>query len=192
MSQKAVSENVCFGENASATGNYSSVFGQYAHAVGSSSSAFGRNTNASAQYSVAIGDSSKATIASTVSVGDGSTNANYGTRRIVNVKDPVNAQDATTKNYVDNKSKKFTATVGTTWTQAETGEYTQEVELADISETDTPIVDVVLSDDLDTAKAVIEAWACISRVSTLDGKIKLYCYETAPTVEIPISLICIR
>lgn len=231
MSQKAVSENTCFGEGASAeasgvaigpqtissastsvaicskakataggalaigeqtqaTNSGASAFGGRSQALGLHSLTLGSMSKAIADYSVALGYNSKSDEEYTVSVGSGQ--ATNGTRRIVNVGDPEGEHDATTKNYVDNKSKKFTATVATTWTQAETGEYTQEVEIEGILEADTPIVDVVLSDDLDTAKALIEAWSCVSRISTLDGEIKLYCYETAPTVEIPISLICIR
>jgi hypothetical protein len=68
------------------------------------SASFGSSAECSADYAVALGYMSKSTEAGTVSVGDGSTNANYGFRRIVNVKDPINDQDGATKKYVDSKS----------------------------------------------------------------------------------------
>lgn len=92
-----------FGYNSKASGNISSAFGYNSQATTSSSSAFGRNSVASTGYSVALGAYSTTPSASVISVGDGSTNANYGTRRIVNVKDPENEQDAATKKYVDDK-----------------------------------------------------------------------------------------
>ena len=94
-----------FGNGTQAIGNSCSSFGNAAQAAGAYSLALGRGSysNSISQYSVALGSYSRATEVSTVSVGDGSTNANYGTRRIVNVKNPVNAQDAATKNYVDTK-----------------------------------------------------------------------------------------
>ena len=104
---------------------------------------------------------------------------------------------ATTKALVDGLNtkaefKKFTATIGTSWVQGENSEYTQEITVDGILETDTPTIDLVLSDDIDTAKSQIEAWSCISRITTKSGKIKIYCYDFSPTTEIPIQIICIR
>ena len=104
---------------------------------------------------------------------------------------------ATSKAFVDGLATKaalarFTATIGTSWTEESTGLYTQEVTIEGISETDTPTIDLVLSDNVTTAKAQMDAWANISRVTTSTGKIKVYCYDTYPTVSIPIQLICIR
>lgn len=104
---------------------------------------------------------------------------------------------ATSKALVDGLATKaalarFTETIGTSWTEESTGLYTQEVTIEGISETDTPTVDLVLSDNVTTAKAQMDAWANISRVTTSTGKIKVYCYDTYPTVSIPIQLICIR
>ena len=88
--------------------------------------------------------------------------------------------------------KKFTATVGTSWTQGASGEYTQEITVAGILGTDTPTIDLVLSDSAEAAKAQIEAWSCVSRITTSTGKIIVYCYDAAPTTQIPIQIICIR
>lgn len=108
------------GANATIASDYSTAIGSSANissssyansvAIGASSSVaasnatcIGKSSQVAGAYSVALGANSKTTEASTVSVGDGSTSTDYGTRRIVNVKDPVNAQDVTTKNYVDGK-----------------------------------------------------------------------------------------
>ncbi len=104
---------------------------------------------------------------------------------------------ASTKALVDGLAtkaeiKKFTVTIGTSWTQGENNEYTQDVTVTGILETDTPIIDLVLSDNLETAKAQIEGWANVSRVTTEEGKIKVYCYDVAPNIEMPIQIICIR
>ena len=104
---------------------------------------------------------------------------------------------ATSKALVDGLATKaefvrYTATVTTSWTEESTGLYTQEITIEGVSETDTPTIDLVLSDNVTTAKAQMDAWANISRVTTSTGKIKIYCYDTYPTVSIPIQLICIR
>ena len=104
---------------------------------------------------------------------------------------------ASTKALVDGLNtkaefKKFTATIGTSWVQGENNEYTQEVTLDGILETDTPTIDLVLSDDISTARSQIEAWSCVSRITTSLGKIKIYCYDSSPTTEIPIQIICVR
>ena len=104
---------------------------------------------------------------------------------------------ATSKALVDGLATKaefvrFTATVTTSWTEESTGLYTQEITIEGISETDTPTIDLVLSYNVTTAKAQMDAWANISRVTTSTGKIKIYCYDNYPTVAIPIQIICIR
>ena len=104
---------------------------------------------------------------------------------------------ASTKALVDGLNtkaefKKFTATIGTSWVQGENNEYTQEITLEGILEADTPTIDLVLSDDISTARSQIEAWSCVSRITTSLGKIKIYCYDSSPTAEIPIQIICVR
>ena len=50
----------------------------------------------------------------------------------------------------------------------------------------------MLSDTLATAKSQIEAWSNVSRIKTSTGKIKVYCYDASPSIEIPIQLLCVR
>lgn len=88
--------------------------------------------------------------------------------------------------------KKYTATISATWTSNPNGEYTQEITLDGISETDTPTIDLVLSDDVSIAKSQIESWSCVSRITTSTGKLTVYCYDVSPTTEIPIQIICVR
>lgn len=102
------SPTVAIGNGASVDGTiataigYSAYANDYAAAVGGStkaasySTAIGAGATATAADSVALGYASQATENYTVSVGNSSTK-----RRIVNVDDPTNAQDAATKNYVD-------------------------------------------------------------------------------------------
>ncbi len=65
--------------------------------------ALGGATEAMGDHSVALGGNSVADEENTVSVGNGSHRRNPETRRIVNVTDPQNSQDAATKNYVDTR-----------------------------------------------------------------------------------------
>ncbi len=104
---------------------------------------------------------------------------------------------ASTKALVDGLATKaeisrYTVTVGTNWTQDAGGKYTQSVSVSGILATDTPIIDLILSDNIDTANSQIESWACVSKVTTTDGGITLSCYNTQPTAEMQIQILCVR
>ena len=63
--------------------------------------AIGRASNATDEKSVAIGSFSFTSAPNTVSFGNGDGGSDPATRRLVNVTDPTDPQDAATKNYVD-------------------------------------------------------------------------------------------
>ncbi len=86
----------------------------------------------------------------------------------------------------------YTATIGTEWTTAETGEYSQTIEVSGILTTDNPIVDVVLDSEKELALSQLEAWGCVSKIETTNGCIAVTCFEDMPDVAIPIQLKVVR
>lgn len=91
------------------------------------------------------------------------------------------------------EAKTYTVSIPTTsWTSTTSGNstiYKKTITVTGITATDTPIVDVVLSDTVDTAKKQLEAYGCISRITTAANSITIYCYESAPTTAFTIQLL---
>jgi len=115
-----------------------------------------------------------------------SANQTYSSNKIEEIKSELNSDlsaKATTAIY--------TATITTTWTGS-AAPYTQDITLTGILATDTPVIDVLLSDTLATAQAQEKAWNYVSRIKTSANKISVICNKTKPTTEIPIQIKVVR
>lgn len=86
----------------------------------------------------------------------------------------------------------YTVTINTTNWVGTSAPYTQEITINGILETDTPIIDVVLSSMPSTALLQERAWNCVSRIVTSTNKITIYCNKKKPTVAIPIQIKVVR
>ena len=82
-----------------------------------------------------------------------------------------------------NKKKVYNIVIGTTgW--SDTVPYTKTIDVEGILATDEPTVDLLQSDDIETAKKEIEEFAKIDRVDSLENNIILKCYDEKPTVSL--------
>jgi hypothetical protein len=114
-------------------------------------------------------------------------NIDMGGKRVVNLGEPVNAEDAVRKSYVDKKHEEFQIIVlASAWTGS--GPYTQTVALNGILNTDKPHWDVLLSADTATAIAEEEAFAIISKLDTSNGSVLLTCLEEKPDINVTIQM----
>lgn len=81
----------------------------------------------------------------------------------------------------------YTATLTAAgWSQ--TAPYTQIVNVSGIMETDRPIVDIVLSENTDTALEELTSYGMISKIETGAGQITSTCLEEVPTIDINIQM----
>lgn len=132
---------------------------------------------------------------------DGKANASH-THTLSNVTDVT--ATATELNYVQGVTSAiqtqlnskavtttYSATISTTWTGS-SAPYTQTVTVTGITSNDTPIVDVVLSTTTSTALNQLEAWGCVSKITTNTNQITVTCLEDKPTTAIPIQLKVVR
>ena len=80
-----------------------------------------------------------------------------------------------------------TATITTTWTGT-AAPYTQVITVSGITAAHTPIIDIVPSTTMATAKTQLKEWAKVNRIVTGAGQITVTCYGSKPTVAIPIQI----
>ena len=84
-------------------------------------------------------------------------------------------------------SKIYTATLSTNWSGS-SAPYTQNVSITGISSEDTPVIDVILDSNTETALNQLEAWGCVSKITKGTNQITATCLEDKPAVAIPIQI----
>jgi hypothetical protein len=104
--------------------------------------------------------------------------------------DPSQPMHAATKQYVDSKTSIFNVTLDTSWLGS-AAPYSKSITVTGILETDTPIIDVVMSGTYATDEARQEAWAYIYRAVTSNNSITFYASEK-PTVNLPVQIKVVR
>lgn len=194
---------VAMGERSQANG-YASVAmgceniaqGSASHSEGTGTVANGANQHAQGRYNIkdtgdkyahTVGNGTSDTARSNAHTIDWDGNAWFAG-------DVEGTKNGTAHNLVKkSEAKTYTVSVPTTdWTSTTSGNstiYTQTITVTGITATDTPVVDVVLSDTVDTAKKQLEAYGCVSRMTTAENSITIYCYESAPTTAFTIQLL---
>lgn len=86
----------------------------------------------------------------------------------------------------DNK-KTWTTTLDTTWTGA-TAPYTKTISLTDMIDTYVPVLDIIYSSNIETAKSETEEFAKISKIESGAGTVTLTCFEEKPTISLNVRI----
>lgn len=71
---------------------------------------------------------------------------------------------------------------------SDTVPYTQTVTVEDITESLNPRIDIIISDNVVTGKKEEIAFSYVTKVTTGDGILTAYCYETKPDVDLNIMI----
>lgn len=86
----------------------------------------------------------------------------------------------------------YTCTCNTTWSGSTSAGFTKTITVSGITANDRPVVGVVMSSDIASAKNQGAAFACINRITTATNSITCYAFTTKPTVSITLQLLCVR
>ena len=116
----------------------------------------------------------------------GNISGNMGAVRDYNLcanKPSINGVELAGNTELADIMRNFTGTLSADgW--SDTAPYVQAVAVDSITADMSPIVDIVLSDDIDTAKSEQAAWGYITKAVAGDGIITFFCYENKPEVVI--------
>lgn len=88
------------------------------------------------------------------------------------------------------KTVTLTCTVPVSWT-ASGSYYTQTVAVTGMLATDNPVADILPGTDNDANKLYAEAWGKVQSITTLAGKVTIWCTEV-PTVAFPAQFKVVR
>lgn len=99
---------------------------------------------------------------------------------------------AALKNLGAASTTTFTVNLPVSWAAYASGGYYQQINVAGMTESDNPVVDIILSTDIAASKLQLEAWACVSLIKTFNGSIQVFCFEKAPTVAMNVQMLCVR
>lgn len=88
------------------------------------------------------------------------------------------------------KTVTLTCTVPVSWT-ASGSYYTQTVAVPGMLAADNPVADILPGTDNDANKLYAEAWGKVQSITTLAGKVTIWCTE-APTVAMPVQFKVVR
>lgn len=86
----------------------------------------------------------------------------------------------------------FTVSVTDAWDAVPDRGYSQRVSVSGIESSDNPIIDVVLGSDIAANALYLEAYALVTRVSTSNGAVTLWCDNDTPTVAFTIQMKVVR
>lgn len=86
----------------------------------------------------------------------------------------------------------YTVSVDTTWTENSAGGYYKTVPVSGMLESDNPIADVILGADVEANALYLEAWGCVTRITTAENSITLYANGDAPSAAFDIQLKVVR
>lgn len=88
---------------------------------------------------------------------------------------------------IEEMLKSYTVNIPVNWSGS-SAPYTQTVSLEGIKSTDSTIADISLSDTTSTALSELDAWGCISKITTNEGSITITCLERKPEISFNIQL----
>lgn len=125
-----------------------------------------------------VGADAAGTARSAVSEHDGADNPHSG---------KFAPKEHTHPEYAMKSGSHTVAVPSTAWKEGANG-FSQTVAVEDIGEDDEPFVDVVLGDDVSENTFRLEAWACVTRITTGKGNITLYANKKVPLVSFTIKM----
>lgn len=113
---------------------------------------------------------------------------NMSGNKVSGLPTPTENGDAVPLGYVNDRVKRWKATIGTNWSEYN-GMYYQYVDVPGLLSTDHPFIDVDLeeTDTMDEAWPILDAWNCVFDAYAGDGNIEVDSSEPI-SCEIPILL----
>ena len=82
----------------------------------------------------------------------------------------------------------YSVTIPTSsWTTATVGWY-KDITVSGVTAAMNPTAGLVQSSDAAAAKLQLEAWGCVSRMTTAANSVRVYCYEELPQTQITVRL----
>lgn len=85
-------------------------------------------------------------------------------------------------------SKNYTSVLTAEEWVGEAAPYTQTINIDNITSETSPIIDLVVSDDVDTGKEEVSQWANITKATAGENSITFSCYDTKPTIILNIKV----